>query len=660
MKTCKRCGTVFEGKFCPECGTKWEEPPAPEPVREQPASAPVSEPMPEQPTEQSVSEQVTPAPKQPAPVESTETEPPAQATSNKGGDIFDETEKKAPLPAQKSTSDKAVAVDDTPHAMDGEPVLWRAYKMVRWARSLTLFGAICFIVTLIIMLKGHQDFSFAKSFTYDVIAICVAAGAGIIAFFVPIKKWSPVSLLPYNDRRKQYQDVLDELDRLSKPVPNVSIQFGWITVDSIAWFLAGFPVVFCIVVIFFTDTFPNYSLIALTCGTGVPIGIALTLSARILKRREDELRMHFFGTKKYVAGTPWIRKFNEEKEIAFLNEYKKNKSAIANYPSSMVDVLPQTAKGVSALVLASLAAVYLCIHCAIFSPFRVYCLKAISFDRSTHTSDITAYLGDSDTKVISNQVIFVKSTTERTTVTLGYNNNDSYGTYKVVKIEYDCDYDEEKNGPAKHKMVVHREIVSGTKVFCGIPVKDRIVMECTYTDGSYRKMTIPMDDVRLEADMLLPNKFIFAIHDDWELQSFMHFDSAKKLTGKAYGVKYSMTTVNGKYASLVLSGGTVKDDDFRYRSVVEKLTIKKGITHDASAPYGKLYNLETVVVESGVRKMPEKAFEKCEKLKTIWCEDDTAPEDWNENWLGDSNVVVHWGGEWEYINGSPTLKPTEE
>ena len=26
MHKCTKCGTEFEGKFCPECGTKWVEP----------------------------------------------------------------------------------------------------------------------------------------------------------------------------------------------------------------------------------------------------------------------------------------------------------------------------------------------------------------------------------------------------------------------------------------------------------------------------------------------------------------------------------------------------------------------------------------------------------------------------------------------------------
>lgn len=57
------------------------------------------------------------------------------------------------------------------------------------------------------------------------------------------------------------------------------------------------------------------------------------------------------------------------------------------------------------------------------------------------------------------------------------------------------------------------------------------------------------------------------------------------------------------------------------------------------------FNLQFVMME---------IFSGCTSLTDIYCEA-TSSSGWNTNWSG-CKAAVHWGNEWEYVNGVPTLK----
>jgi hypothetical protein len=62
-----------------------------------------------------------------------------------------------------------------------------------------------------------------------------------------------------------------------------------------------------------------------------------------------------------------------------------------------------------------------------------------------------------------------------------------------------------------------------------------------------------------------------------------------------------------------------------------------------------------------VELMGREVFSGCSNLKNIYCESESKPSssdvwEWDNDWLGYCSATVHWGNEWEYVNGVPTLK----
>jgi hypothetical protein len=54
-------------------------------------------------------------------------------------------------------------------------------------------------------------------------------------------------------------------------------------------------------------------------------------------------------------------------------------------------------------------------------------------------------------------------------------------------------------------------------------------------------------------------------------------------------------------------------------------------------------SLKSIVIPSTVAEMGENVFEYCTSLETIYCQAESKPDTWNENWLNDCDAEVVWG-----------------
>lgn len=73
-------------------------------------------------------------------------------------------------------------------------------------------------------------------------------------------------------------------------------------------------------------------------------------------------------------------------------------------------------------------------------------------------------------------------------------------------------------------------------------------------------------------------------------------------------------------------------------------------------------HITDIVISESVTSIGEYVFNDCTSLTDIWCEATEKPDGWPDTWSSlyysnyNSPATVHWGDEWEYVNGVPTLK----
>lgn len=88
------------------------------------------------------------------------------------------------------------------------------------------------------------------------------------------------------------------------------------------------------------------------------------------------------------------------------------------------------------------------------------------------------------------------------------------------------------------------------------------------------------------------------------------------------------------------------------------LVIPSSVTEINRMAFQGYRGLKSAVIPKSVKVANAQIFLYCENLTDIWCEESVKPSAWHSNWRGDHGVTatVHWGGEWEYVDGKPTLK----
>ena len=81
------------------------------------------------------------------------------------------------------------------------------------------------------------------------------------------------------------------------------------------------------------------------------------------------------------------------------------------------------------------------------------------------------------------------------------------------------------------------------------------------------------------------------------------------------------------------------------------ITIPDSVTSIGSYAFRYCSSLTSITIPDSVTSIGRYAFYYCIKL-TIYCEVRSEPSGWNSNW-NSSNRPVHWGGEWEMVDGVP-------
>ena len=96
-----------------------------------------------------------------------------------------------------------------------------------------------------------------------------------------------------------------------------------------------------------------------------------------------------------------------------------------------------------------------------------------------------------------------------------------------------------------------------------------------------------------------------------------------------------------------------------YRSLAS-IVIPNSITNIEGWAFWNCSSLKSIVIPKSVVKIGRGTFTGCSSLTDIYCEAERKPYDWIQDdfgsWKGDCSATVHWGDEWHYVNGVPTLK----
>ena len=66
--------------------------------------------------------------------------------------------------------------------------------------------------------------------------------------------------------------------------------------------------------------------------------------------------------------------------------------------------------------------------------------------------------------------------------------------------------------------------------------------------------------------------------------------------------------------------------------------------------------LTNITIGNGVTSIGKQAFYDCTSLSDIYCKATSEPIGWDGRWKDRCSATVHWGNEWEYVDGVPTVK----
>lgn len=88
--------------------------------------------------------------------------------------------------------------------------------------------------------------------------------------------------------------------------------------------------------------------------------------------------------------------------------------------------------------------------------------------------------------------------------------------------------------------------------------------------------------------------------------------------------------------------GSIGFTDFGYCENLNSVTIEDGIVEILDRAFEDCINLTSIVIPASVDSMGDDVFLGCSSLTDIYCEAESKPEGWDDNWNG-SSATVHWG-----------------
>lgn len=129
----------------------------------------------------------------------------------------------------------------------------------------------------------------------------------------------------------------------------------------------------------------------------------------------------------------------------------------------------------------------------------------------------------------------------------------------------------------------------------------------------------------------------------------------------------------GMLRSITLPNNLITIGDYAFSECgeLQNIDIPNSVTSIGDYAFSGCRQLQSIVIPNSVTSMGKCVFYEC-YFVGIYCEADSEPEGWDENWNlklisttweeeGEHEVYeyvehVYWANEWEYINGEPTPK----
>ncbi len=138
-------------------------------------------------------------------------------------------------------------------------------------------------------------------------------------------------------------------------------------------------------------------------------------------------------------------------------------------------------------------------------------------------------------------------------------------------------------------------------------------------------------------DVTSKNITSLTIHDDTKIIGDDAFYACTSLTSIDMG--NSVTSI-GNWA-------------FAYCECLTSIEIPNSVTSIGRETFAYCKSLTSIVIPDSVTSIGDWAFEYCDSLTDIYCEAESQPEGWNEDWNYNCSATVHWGCEM-----TNTSKPT--
>jgi hypothetical protein len=109
----------------------------------------------------------------------------------------------------------------------------------------------------------------------------------------------------------------------------------------------------------------------------------------------------------------------------------------------------------------------------------------------------------------------------------------------------------------------------------------------------------------------------------------------------------TFTDTGKTLANLILSPNLERIDEGAFRRYfnLKHLILPEKVTYIGSYAFANCYNLMEISIPKSVEQMGPYVFSHCYSLTDIYCEADSKPEGWDDDWhvIINNDVTIHWG-----------------
>ena len=572
--------------------------------------------------------------------------------------------------------------DDTPVCFSGKPVLKKVNVYVRFRRMLKGMGIVSMILSLVLMCAFELvlDADIPKDIVFYVGlgSIGWLALLGIICVLPPASHWAPTQL--------QKQSAVKGGN------DNVGAMF-------IMGFIFNIVVIAIIIIGSIIDDFPvslaPVMALIIIFGLFNFMGI---IACSVVKSMYKELSKHFYGTPKPYSDTRQVTPFVPEKEKALYAAYKKNKSLAGNYPNGTTAAKAHAVRSTVSVLAALGVIICLIAFNFVLSPFSANYVSYL--DTSVQRYELAAYLGEPDEREENRWVWYggefkrinekaQKISEEMQDAMMSGNaakleslakelaaleKSAQNLTFESLVICFDSYYissimldTQTRLGERLTEKVSEKvELVGGTTFLRGYSPASDLYVKCWYTDGSYKYDKLPASAFS-GMDVTKAGYQTIEWADSWGAYkaSILLQDS---ISGEYEGFKYTISR-NEKSGGLSMRLSGTSEYGFYENSTPWDVYLPYVTEFYASASgrdeaYSFLKNctsLRSLIISKSVSNFDfTYVLNDKYQVADIWAEATSKPSGWNYggrywNEVG-LDYFIHYGNDWSYVNGVPTLK----